>query len=100
MSKSPLEQYKEDMEQRVATYSDNIPLKKASQAFFNKMASVKPIMSTTFLVGVPIIQIPQDLQALQENHLGRETGFNHRNRCRLGRVIAVQCVNACNIGSL
>lgn len=67
MCKNPLEQYKEDMENRVADYPDNIPLKEASQAFFDQIGIGKAnYVYNFFWLGVPIIQIPQDLQALQE----------------------------------
>lgn len=67
MNKSPLEQYKQDMVERVKTYPENVPLQEASKAFFEEIGIGKAnyVYNFTWL-GVPIIQIPQDLQALQE----------------------------------
>jgi cephalosporin hydroxylase len=64
---NPLAQYHRDMERRVATYRGNKELQRASRAFFDQIGIGKAdyVYNFTWL-GVPIIQIPQDLQALQE----------------------------------
>lgn len=67
MQKSPLEQYKQDMVERVGLYKNNIPLQKASKDFFEQIGIGKAnYVYNFFWLGVPIIQIPQDLQAIQE----------------------------------
>jgi cephalosporin hydroxylase len=67
MEKTPLEQFKQDITERVSQYPDNQPLQSASQEFFNQIGIGKAdyVYNFTWL-GVPIIQIPQDLYALQE----------------------------------
>jgi len=67
MQKSPLEQYKQNMVERVGLYKDNISLHKASKDFFEQIGIGKAdYVYNFFWLGVPIIQIPQDLQAIQE----------------------------------
>jgi len=67
MQKKPLEQYKDDMVERVKLYQSNEPLQKASRAFFDEIGIGKAdYVYNFFWLGVPIIQIPQDVQALQE----------------------------------
>ncbi|ODN66036.1 cephalosporin hydroxylase family protein [Methylophaga muralis] len=67
MEKTPLEQFKQDITDRVSQYPQNQPLQSASQEFFNQIGIGKAdyVYNFTWL-GVPIIQIPQDLYALQE----------------------------------
>jgi len=67
MSQTPLEQYRQEIEQRTSAYRSNESLQGASRAFFNEIGIGKAdyVYNFTWL-GVPIIQIPQDLQALQE----------------------------------
>jgi cephalosporin hydroxylase len=64
---TPLDQYKRDMEERVAGYRSNPELQNAGRAFFEQIGIGKAnyVYNFTWL-GVPILQIPQDLQALQE----------------------------------
>ena len=64
---SPLEQYQRDMEERVAGYRSNADLQAAGRSFFEQIGIGKAnyVYNFTWL-GVPILQIPQDLQALQE----------------------------------
>ena len=64
---TPLEQYRRDMEERVATYRGNPELQAASRGFFEQIGIGKAnyVYNFTWL-GVPIVQIPQDLQAMQE----------------------------------
>ena len=67
MEKTPLEQFKQDITDRFSQYPDNQLLQSASQQFFNQIGIGKAdyVYNFTWL-GVPIIQIPQDLYALQE----------------------------------
>lgn len=67
MQKNPLEQYKEEMTERVELFKKNEPLQKTSAEFFKEIGIGKAnYVYNFFWLGVPIIQIPQDLQALQE----------------------------------
>lgn len=67
MPESPLEQFKQDMVKRVSSYKDNTSLQKSSKNFFNQIGIGKAdYVYNFFWLGVPIIQIPQDLQAMQE----------------------------------
>lgn len=62
-----LKNYINEMQNRINTYEDNIDLKKASNDFFNQIGIGKAdYVYNFFWLGVPIIQIPQDLQAIQE----------------------------------
>ncbi len=67
MSQTPLEQYRLEIESRTSGYRNNSSLQNASRAFFNEIGIGKAnyVYNFTWL-GVPIIQIPQDLQAFQE----------------------------------
>ena len=64
---TPLEQYHREIATRVASYRSNRELQGASRAFFDQIGIGKAdyVYNFTWL-GVPIIQIPQDLQAMQE----------------------------------
>lgn len=65
--KIPLEQYKQEMSERVRSYKTNASLQTASQNFFKEIGIGKAnYVYNFFWLGVPIIQIPQDLQAMQE----------------------------------
>jgi len=67
MNNSPLEQFKQDISTRVSDYPDNQDLQASSKAFFDQIGVGKADYVYNFMwLGVPIIQIPQDLQALQE----------------------------------
>lgn len=67
MTESPLEQFKQDMVKRVSSYKDNTSLQKSSKNFFDQIGIGKAdYVYNFFWLGVPIIQIPQDLQAMQE----------------------------------
>lgn len=67
MQKSPLEQFKQDMVKRVSSYKRNTSLQKASKEIFEEIGIGKAdYVYNFFWLGVPIIQIPQDLQAMQE----------------------------------
>jgi cephalosporin hydroxylase len=64
---SPLDQYKKDMVERVGAYECNNNLKNACKGFFDEIGVGKAdYVYNFFWLGVPIIQIPQDLQGLQE----------------------------------
>lgn len=64
---TPLDQYKQAMAQRVAGYEGNEPLTHSAKSFFNQIGIGKAdYVYNFFWLGVPIIQIPQDLQAMQE----------------------------------
>lgn len=64
---TPLEQYRQDLAERVAIYRDDAPLRAASRAFFEQIGIGRAnYVYNFFWLGVPIIQIPQDLQAMQE----------------------------------
>ncbi len=65
MSNSPLEQFKEKAIDRAKLYRNNESLQKAYQAFLAQIVKAK-YSYNFFWLGVPIIQAPQDLQALQE----------------------------------
>lgn len=64
---TPIEQYRQDMTDRVATYRANAGLQTAARSFFDQIGIGKAdyVYNFTWL-GVPILQIPQDLQAMQE----------------------------------
>ena len=64
---TPIEQYRQDMASRVATYRSNSDLQSAARSFFDQIGIGKAnyVYNFTWL-GVPILQIPQDLQAIQE----------------------------------
>jgi cephalosporin hydroxylase len=64
---TPIEQYRQAMTERVATYRANRELQASAQSFFNQIGIGKAdyVYNFTWL-GVPILQIPQDVQAMQE----------------------------------
>ena len=64
---TPLEQYRHEMDGRIATYRGNNELQSAARSFFDQIGIGKAnyVYNFTWL-GVPILQIPQDLQAMQE----------------------------------
>ena len=67
MQKAPLEQFKQDILERAGSYKNNESLQKASKDFFEQIGIGKAnYVYNFFWLGVPIIQIPQDLQAMQE----------------------------------
>jgi cephalosporin hydroxylase len=67
MKKTPLEQYQMNMVDRIGSYKENKALQDASMNFFEQIGIGKAdYVYNLFWLGVPIIQIPQDLQALQE----------------------------------
>ena len=64
---NPLEQFRKESLERIESYKNNKPLQKAYKAFFEQIGigQANYVFNFSWL-GVPIIQIPQDLQALQE----------------------------------
>lgn len=64
---NPLEQYMHDIKERVKTYQYNPELGSATRSFFEQIGigNANYVYNFTWL-GVPIIQIPQDLMAMQE----------------------------------
>ncbi len=64
---TPLKQYQEDIKDRVKTYRCNAELQSASRFFFEQIGigNANYVYNFSWL-GVPILQIPQDLQAMQE----------------------------------
>ena len=65
MKKNPLKQYRLDALKRAKSYRKNSQLQQAWQTFHNELVKVKYAYNF-FWLGVPIIQEPQDMQALQE----------------------------------
>ncbi len=65
MSTNPIEQFHKESLERINSYQSNETLMQASQKFHQEINKVKYAYNF-FWMGVPIIQIPQDLQALQE----------------------------------
>jgi len=65
MSKDPIEQFRIEAIERAISYKDNESLQNAWQQFHVEINKAKYAYNF-FWLGVPIIQEPQDLQALQE----------------------------------
>ena len=64
---TPFEQYIDEMNRRVARYPDNNDLQTSARGFFEQIGLGKADYVYNFTwMGVPVIQIPQDLQAMQE----------------------------------
>lgn len=64
---TPLDKYRQDMVERVAGYRNRTELQTAARSFFEQIGIGKANYVYNFMwLGVPIVQIPQDLQALQE----------------------------------
>jgi len=61
----PIDDYKKNIEQRVESYQNDSTLKDTSSSFVTALSKTKYAYNF-FWLGVPILQIPQDLQALQE----------------------------------
>ncbi|MBK1709317.1 cephalosporin hydroxylase family protein [Marichromatium gracile] len=67
MTMHPLDQFKQEIRERVAEYPRNEALQRASRSFFEEIGVGRAnYVYNFFWLGVPIIQIPQDLQAMQE----------------------------------
>lgn len=65
MKKDPIKQYRLDALERAKSYPKNEKLQKAYQAFITELVKAKYAYNF-FWLGVPILQVPQDLQAMQE----------------------------------
>jgi cephalosporin hydroxylase len=65
MKKTPLEQYRLDIVKRAASYKKNDKMQKKWRVFHNEIVKLK-FPYNFFWLGVPIIQEPQDMQAVQE----------------------------------
>lgn len=65
MKKNPLKQFRLETIKRAGAYKKNKALQKAWQSLHKQIVSVKYAYNF-FWFGVPIIQAPQDLQAMQE----------------------------------
>jgi cephalosporin hydroxylase len=65
MSNSQLEQFKLEAIERAKSYQNNDSLQKTYQAFHEQVVKANYAYNF-FWLGIPIIQAPQDLQALQE----------------------------------
>lgn len=62
-----LDKYQKEMSERVNEYRKNSELQTSKTEFFNQIGIGKAdYVYNFFWLGVPIIQIPQDLQAIQE----------------------------------
>jgi len=65
MKKNPLKQFQIEAIERTKSYQNNKALQDARQKFFEELNKAKYAYNF-FWLGVPILQIPQDLHALQE----------------------------------
>lgn len=65
MQKNPLKQFHIEAIERAKSYRNNNALQNTCQKFFEELNKAKYAYNF-FWLGVPIIQIPQDLQSLQE----------------------------------
>lgn len=65
MQENPLEQFRKEAIERAASYQNNKSLQESWQEFLLQINKAKYAYNF-FWLGVPILQVPQDLQALQE----------------------------------
>jgi cephalosporin hydroxylase len=65
MKKNPLEQFQIEAIERIKSYQNNKPLQESYKTFLEQIIKVKYAYNF-FWLGVPILQAPQDLQAMQE----------------------------------
>lgn len=65
MKENPLEQFRKEANERAASYQNNKSLQKSQLEFLLQINKAKYAYNF-FWLGVPILQAPQDLQALQE----------------------------------
>ncbi len=67
MADDDLKKYRDDSIERISTYKHNESLQEASRSFFEQIGIGKAdYVYNFFWLGIPIIQIPQDVLALQE----------------------------------
>ncbi len=62
---NPIEQYCQERDERIESYKQNKPLKKSADDFIKELAYARYTSNFTWL-GRPVIQMPQDLFAMQE----------------------------------
>ncbi len=65
MTTHPLKTFRDNIRKRVSDYRDNETLQNATQNFMEELVKAKNSYNYHWL-GIPIIQIPQDLMAMQE----------------------------------
>jgi len=65
MKKNPIEQFQKEVLERIKSYPNNKPLQESGKKFLKEIVKAKYVYNFSWL-GIPVIQIPQDLQALQE----------------------------------
>lgn len=65
MQENPLKRYRLDALKRAKSYRKNGPLQQTYRAFLNELVKANYAYNF-FWLGVPIVQVPQDLQAMQE----------------------------------
>ena len=65
MKKNPLKQFQIEAIERTKSYQNNKALQDARQKFFEELNKAKYAYNF-FWLGAPILQVPQDLQAMQE----------------------------------
>lgn len=65
MKEDPLQQYRIDVLDRVSSYRENDKLQQALNSFHNELVHAKYAYNF-FWLGIPILQEPQDMQAIQE----------------------------------
>jgi cephalosporin hydroxylase len=65
MQENPLEQFRKEAIERAKAYQRNKPLQDAYSVFLEQLVRAKYAYNF-FWLGIPILQAPQDLQALQE----------------------------------
>lgn len=67
MERTPHQQFQDDIDARVSQYRGSQPLQEATRGFFNQIGIGKADYVYNFhWLGIPIIQIPQDIHAMQE----------------------------------
>lgn len=67
MERTPHQQFQHDIQTRTKQYGDTPELQEATRGFFNQIGIGKANYVYNFhWLGIPIIQLPQDIQAMQE----------------------------------
>lgn len=67
MDQTPHQKFSAEINARVSRYVDTQPLQEATQSFFREIGIGKANYVYNFhWLGIPIIQLPQDIQAMQE----------------------------------
>jgi len=65
MNQSPLEQFRSESIEQIKTYKSNIPFQEAKSAIVSQVNNVR-YGYNFFWLGIPVIQSPEDLMAMQE----------------------------------